>query len=54
MAAATHLAAGPNTVRAAPALEKGVADASVGDIALDMRERLKSSPKALEREPGSQ
>jgi hypothetical protein len=54
MAAATHLAAGPNTVRAAPALEKGVADASVGDIAQDVRQRSNSNPNPLEREPGSQ
>jgi NAD(P)-dependent dehydrogenase (short-subunit alcohol dehydrogenase family)/uncharacterized OB-fold protein len=36
------------------ALREGVEDAFVGDIAQDIRERLKSNPKALERELGSQ
>ena len=36
------------------ALKEGVEDVFVGDIAQDIRERLKSNPKALERELGSQ
>jgi hypothetical protein len=36
------------------ALKEGVEDIFVGDIAQDIRERLKSNPKALERELGSQ
>ena len=36
------------------ALKEGVEDLFVGDLAQDIRERLKSNPKALERELGSQ
>jgi NAD(P)-dependent dehydrogenase (short-subunit alcohol dehydrogenase family)/uncharacterized OB-fold protein len=36
------------------ALREGVEDVFVGDIAQDVRERLNSNPKALERELGSQ
>jgi NAD(P)-dependent dehydrogenase (short-subunit alcohol dehydrogenase family)/uncharacterized OB-fold protein len=36
------------------ALKQGVEDVFVGDIAHDIRERLTSNPKALERELGSQ
>jgi NAD(P)-dependent dehydrogenase (short-subunit alcohol dehydrogenase family)/uncharacterized OB-fold protein len=36
------------------ALQDGVEDVFVGDIAQDIRERLNSNPKALERELGSQ
>jgi NAD(P)-dependent dehydrogenase (short-subunit alcohol dehydrogenase family)/uncharacterized OB-fold protein len=36
------------------ALKDGVEDVFVGDIAQDIRERLNSNPKALERELGSQ
>jgi NAD(P)-dependent dehydrogenase (short-subunit alcohol dehydrogenase family)/uncharacterized OB-fold protein len=36
------------------ALREGVEDVFVGDIAQDIRERLNSNPKALERELGSQ
>jgi hypothetical protein len=36
------------------ALKNGNEDIFVGDIAWDLRERLKANPKALERELGSQ